>query len=132
MANKLGLTLDIIRYRIKNLLKRDIIIKFFPEISLPKLGYTEYLYTIKLKNLSGEKMIQIRKEIEINSNVTYAFVDSTSFYLIFVCAFKDSLGIDSLSRSLRSDFSDVIESQDYLIIKEQILFNLFPEGLAKK
>jgi DNA-binding Lrp family transcriptional regulator len=129
MAQKLNLSIDIVRYRMKNMIEKGIIIKFFPEIDLAKLGYTEYLYTLKLKNTSKEKMERLKTRITANQNITYAFLDTNSFTIIFVCAFRNPEGIDHLSRSLRKDFSDMIDSQDYLIIKEQILFNLFPKGM---
>jgi len=129
IAQKAELTIDIVRYRIKNLIKKGILIKFFSEVNLQKLGYTEYLYKIKLKNISKEKMSKVKKRIQTDNNITYAFVDATSFNIVFVCAFKDSSGIDHLSRSLRKEYKDIIEEQNYLIIKEQILFNLFPKGL---
>jgi DNA-binding Lrp family transcriptional regulator len=129
IAYKLNLTLDIVRYRIKNLIKQQIIVKFFPEISLPKLGYTEYLYILKLKNIPFETMVKLKQEITLNNNIEYAFFDKSSSCLAFVCAFKFPEQIDSLSRGLRAQFSSIIESQTYLIIKEQVLFNLFPKGL---
>jgi len=45
IAKKLDTTLDIVRYRIKQLLKKKIIVKFAPVISLENLGYTQYLYS---------------------------------------------------------------------------------------
>ncbi len=131
IAKKLGLTMDIVRYRIKNLSNNEIIIKFFPEINLKKLGYTEYLYTIKLKDLSEEKNNKIRNSINQNQNITYSFIDSNSYNLVFVCAFKNTEEIDHLTRSLRKEFKEIIQEQEYLIIKEQILFNLFPDGLLE-
>lgn len=131
LADRLNLTIDIVRYRIKNLIKNKIIIKFFPEISLPKLGYTKYLYMLKLKNLSKEKFKEIKNSIKNNNNVTYAFVDINSYNIIFECAYKSADGIDHLSRGLRNKYFDIIDKQEYLIIKEEILFNLFPKGLLK-
>lgn len=129
IADKLGLTLDVVRYRIKNLIKENILIKFFPEISLRKLGYSDYLYILKLRDLSEVRFNELKNFIKFNDHLLYAFVDKNSSYIVFHCAFKSSDGMDSLSRSLRTDFSDIIESQDYLLIKEQVLFNLFPRGL---
>ena len=63
IATKLNLSIDIVRYRIKKLLKNEIIIKFFPEISLLKLGYTKYLYKIKLKNLSKIKVDKLEGKV---------------------------------------------------------------------
>jgi DNA-binding Lrp family transcriptional regulator len=131
IAKRLNLTIDIVRYRIKNLLGKNIIVKFFPEIDLPKLGYTEYLYILKLKNLSAAKIDEVNRKIQTNPNITYAFFDINSFNLVFVCAFKSPEGIDHLSRELRREYKEIIEEQNYLIIKEQVLFNLFPEGLLE-
>jgi DNA-binding Lrp family transcriptional regulator len=129
IATKLKLTLDIVRYRIKNLVNNQTVVKFSPEIMLDKLGYTEYLYIIKLNNSSSENIKLLKNKIQHNHNITYAFFDIASLSLIFVCAFKNAEGIDTLSRGLRGEFSNIIEHQEYNIIKEQISFNLFPKGL---
>jgi len=131
IAQKLNLTIDIVRYRIKNLIEKGVIIKFFPEISLQKLGYTKYLCSIKLRGASLDKLNKIKKQIQTNSNITYAFFDISGFNIVFVCAYKSPEGIDHLSRSLRKEYSEIIDKQEYLIIKEQVLFNLFPKGLLE-
>jgi Lrp/AsnC family transcriptional regulator, leucine-responsive regulatory protein len=129
LAEKLKLTLDVVRYRIKNMIKSGIIISFFPEVSLDKLGYTEYLCTLQLKNSKKGNIDHLKNLIKNNKNVSYAFFDPATLNLVFVCAFANSNGIDTLLRGLRSNFSEMINNQTYLIIKEQVLFNLFPRGL---
>ncbi|MBW3015542.1 winged helix-turn-helix transcriptional regulator [Candidatus Woesearchaeota archaeon] len=131
IAQKLGLKIDKVRYRMKNLIDKGVIMKCFPEIDLQKLGYTEYLYKIEFSNLTKEKYDKIKSRIRNNNNITYAFADVNSFTIIFVCAFKIAEDIDKLSRGLRKEFSDVIDKQDYYIIKEQPRFNLFPRGLLE-
>ena len=131
ISRRLDLSLDVIRYRMKRLQEQGILVKFFPEISLSKLGYARYLFITQLKNISQVKMEDIKKSIQLNNNILYAFFDPITSNLIFVCAFKNSDGIDHLSRSLRRSYSDIIEKQEYLIIKEMIAFNLFPKGLLE-
>ncbi len=131
LAWKLKTTLDVVRYRIKNMLESGIILTFFPEIALDKLGYGEYLCTLKIKNNKKVKIDNLKSAIQENKNVSYGFFDPASLNLVFVCAFRNSNEIDSLLRGLRSEFQGMIESQSYLIIKEQVLFNLFPKGLAE-
>lgn len=131
ISEKLDLTLDIVRYRIKNLIREKVIVKFFAELSLKKLGYTKYIYLLKLRNVSEEKFNELKRNIKTNENITYAFIDKNSFYVVFECAFSNQDGIDELSRGLRSEFLEIIESQDYQIVKEQFLFNLFPRGLIE-
>lgn len=130
ISERLGLTLDVVRYRIKNLIKNNVILKFFPEVSLQKLGYTEYLCIIKLRNLSKEEATKIENEIKYNPNVEWGCLDILSLNLIFVVAFKKADDIDELSRGLRNRFANSIEDQNYLIIKDQLLFNLYPKGLV--
>jgi len=131
ISKKTNLSLDTIRYRIKKLVENGIIIKFFPEISLSKLGYTEYLYTLKLKNISQETLKKLKQELKQNTNITYCFYDFSSSSFTFVCAFPSNDQIDNLTRKLRNEYFNIIESQNYLIIKDQILFNLFPKGLIE-
>jgi Lrp/AsnC family leucine-responsive transcriptional regulator len=129
LSDKLNLTLDVVRYRLKKLVDSGIIIKFFPTIALDKLGYQEYLCKIKLRNFSNLEVDKIKLFLKNNPNIAYSFFDIASATFIFTCAFKISSQIDSLLRGLRANFLDIIESQNYLLIKEQVLFNLFPRGL---
>jgi Lrp/AsnC family transcriptional regulator, regulator for asnA, asnC and gidA len=129
MAKKLNMSIDIVRYRIKNLVEKGIIMKFFSEVNVKELGYTEYVYKIKLSNASNEYINKLKIKLEDNINISYAFSDITGFNIIFVCRFKDTEGIDKLSRELRKEFSAIINKQDYFIIRKQIVFNLFPKGL---
>lgn len=131
IADKLGLTLDVVRYRMKNLIKNEVILDFFPKVSMIKLGYSQYLGLIRLKDLSKERLRAIKQKIRMNKNINYSFFDVLSSNLVFICAFNSGEQADSLFRGLRSEFRDIIEKQNYLIIKEQVLFNLFPKGLVK-
>lgn len=131
IAQNTKLTIDIVRYRIKQLIENGIIIKAFPEVSLPKIGYTEYLFTAQLKNISEEKMNALKSHISANGNISFAFFDLFSFSLIANCAFKSPDDMDHFSRGLRKQYGDIIEKQEYMLVKEQVLFNLFPKGLLE-
>jgi DNA-binding Lrp family transcriptional regulator len=122
---------DIVRYRLRNLLKKKIIVKFFSEISLHAIGYTEYFYTIQLQSVDNATLQKLRKKIATHNNITFAFFDTNSSTMAFTCAFKDVGGIDSLSRSLRAEYGSMIVNQQYLIIKEHLKFDLFPQGLVQ-
>jgi DNA-binding Lrp family transcriptional regulator len=129
IAQKLNMTIDVVRYRIKNMVKNGIILKFFSEFSMRKLGYTKYLYKLKLRNISKERADSLVNRIRHDTRISYSFFDITGFTVFLVCVFKDASEIDHLSRGLRRDYLDIIEEEDYLLIKEEILFNLFPKGL---
>lgn len=129
IAKYTNLSADVVRYRIKKLIKQKTIIKFFAEPSLPSLGYTEFLYIMQLRDLDKNTLANVKAKIKSNANITYAFIDTNSLSIVLVCAYKDAAGIDQLSRSLRNKYNQFIESQQYLLIKEHLKFNLFPDGL---
>jgi len=130
ISKKIGLSVDTIKSRIKKLVNNGIIIKFFAEVNLKDLGYTQYLYTIKVKNF-GPKVEELKRTLANNENVTYAFRDTNGYNIVAVITFRDTDEIDHLFRSIRKKFSDIIHNQEYLLIKEHIKFDLFPKGLLE-
>lgn len=131
LAKKAGIGVDAVRYRLKRLTREGVILYFFPDVCLPKLGYTEYLCTMRLKNLSQQKIALLKRRIMESGNVTYAFFDTVSLHLVFVCAFLSVEGMDGFYRSLRKPFADVIERQEYFVMREQLSFSMFPGGLVE-
>ncbi len=129
LAQQVGVGINVIRYRLKQLEKNGVLLKTFAEVNRQQLGYTDYLYVLHLKNLSESSMQKIRKAIQSNLNVNYAFFDTCSYNLIFTCSFKDSHGVDQLTHTLRQDYRNIIDRQEYMILCDQLVFNLFPKGL---
>ncbi len=132
LVTKTKLTPDIVHYRLPKLIEKGIIIKFFPELNLPKLGYTEYFCTLQLRNVSETIIYTIKQTLRTHPSITFAFKDRLSNNIGFVCAFKKAEELDHLLRNLRSTYPNNIQELNYAIIKEQIVFNLFPEGLLEK
>jgi Lrp/AsnC family transcriptional regulator, leucine-responsive regulatory protein len=132
IARELNTTLDIVRYRMKRLANSGLIFKFDTNISLSVLGYTKYLCRISLRGGSEERINAIKKRISVDKDIIYAFFDVNGYNIVFSCAFKDAENLDHLLRGLRKDFSDIIEDQEYLLIKEEVLLNLFPKGLLEE
>jgi DNA-binding Lrp family transcriptional regulator len=61
ISSEIDLGKEIINYRIKKLVKENLIVKFAPKINKEILGYTEYVIFLKLKiedNISKEKFIK--------------------------------------------------------------------------
>jgi DNA-binding Lrp family transcriptional regulator len=132
IARELNTSLDIVRYRMKRLVNSNLILKFDTNISLSQLGYTKYLCRISLHGGSEERINAIKKRISVDKDIIYAFFDVNGYNIMFTCAFKKTEDIDHLLRGLRKDFSDIIEDQEYLLVKEEVLLNLFPKGLLEE
>lgn len=132
IAKQLNLTLDIVRYRMKMLEQQNVILNYFPVVAVKHLGYNQYLLRIKLKNPLPEVIDKIKSTLKLHPHITYAFLDEISLHLIVVAAFTTSDEIDTFSRSLQKQYRDHIEKQEYILIKEQLLFTLFPVGLLNQ
>ncbi|MBW2968475.1 AsnC family transcriptional regulator [Candidatus Woesearchaeota archaeon] len=131
IAQRLEMSVDVVRYRLKIMKQKGVILIPFAEVDLGKLGYTEYLCQMKLKNASQERLEKIKNRIRTHGSITYAFLDITSYTIMFMCAFRKASELDHMMRIFRKDFSDIIDEQEYLIQKEQFMFNLFPKGLLE-
>ena len=131
LAELSGRSIDSIRYRIRQLKNSGVIMRFFPEVSLKKIGYTEYLFNLKIKQPSEKKVNQLKEFIKSNTSATYAFFDTFTLNLVFTCALKSSDELDHLARSIRKNYSEILDEQTYLAIKEQLVFNTFPAGLIE-
>jgi Lrp/AsnC family transcriptional regulator, leucine-responsive regulatory protein len=90
IAQKIGSTIDVVRYRMKHLEEKKIILRFFPEISLMHLGYIGYIFVLNLKSTSQDVMTSLLNRLRVNPHISYAFFDHAGFNVFFVCAFKDT------------------------------------------
>lgn len=55
IAKKVGLSKQVVDYRLKNLIKDDIIKQFYTVVNFSKLGYTQYKFYLKFQNTNVEK-----------------------------------------------------------------------------
>ncbi len=131
IAEKLDISIDIIRYRMHKLEESGVILHYFPYLNLEKLGYTNYINRIKLKSSSPDKLKQLKLQLSSDPNILYAFIDSITSHIIIACAFNTTEKIDQFSRQLRTAYSEIIEFHEYIIIKEQLVYNMFPKGLLE-
>ena len=131
IAKKIGSTWDVVRYRIKQMEKDKIVLKYFPQINLLKLGYLRFICELDLHNLDNEKFKKIRYIIKVNDNITYAFANSNSMSILLDCSFKSISDLDSFLSKLQEDFKENIININYNIVREELKFDLFPDGLLQ-
>jgi len=55
LAKKVGLSKQVIDYRIKSLVKRKIISQFYTVINISKMGYGQYKFYFKFQNVNLKK-----------------------------------------------------------------------------
>jgi len=84
IAGKLGTSIDVVRYRLKQL--KGVLLGFTADVSLRQLGYTEYMYILQLKNLSAEKIQSLKKVISTHPNINVCHIRCSLFFCgIYMC-----------------------------------------------
>lgn len=90
LAKKVGLSKQVIDYRIKNLINKGIITQFYTVINISKLGYTHYKLYFKFQN------INLNKEKEMS---TY-WINSKNSIWVASCRGRWDLAISVLAKDI--------------------------------
>ena len=129
LANKLNLTGNAIKYRIKNLENSRIIQGYTISLNARKLGYEWHNIQIKLKgNEEG-----LKKFLRQNPRTIYfyKYLGNENWDLDIGVIVKNSLELRDFILSLREKFGDIIKIHDIYIIVEESKPNQAPKGVFK-
>ena len=126
IANKCNLTAEAINQRIKKLLSNNIILRFFTNFNIFKLGFQPYMIFIKTNRQKQENVMRFIRSHK-NTNGQY-FVDN-EFDIMCVVVIKDISELREFIEKLHLLFPDsILDYETYLII-DQIYNNFFPKGV---
>lgn len=84
LGKKVGLSKQVVEYRVNNLIKKGIINGFYPVINIPKLGYHYCRLSITLQNISPEEQEKIILDLESDHRVFWLLEVQGSFDLLIV------------------------------------------------
>jgi len=126
IGNKVTLSSDAINYRIKNLQKSDVIVKYAPILNYTLLGYTVYAVLMNIFPLSKEKDKTLKYFLESNENILWA-VKTLGIYnlLMYVCV-KSSDELHLTLLKMRELFSKEIKEYETIIAYEEYVYTYFP------
>jgi len=130
ISNKLGLTSNAIKYRIKNLERYGIISGYTISLDFRKLGYEWHNIQLKLNNL-----VEITKLIPFFRNhlsVVYYFkhIGNEDWNIDIGVIVENSLGLRNFILELRERFGDVVKVHDTYIIFD-VLKEHSPKGIFR-
>lgn len=131
LAEEVGTSLDTVRYRVNNMEDAGVIYRYFPEVDLAKFGYTSYLFTVTLEDADHATVENLKNTVQAHPHVTYAFYDALHQEVTFLAAYREPAAVDRLSRQLRKRYREIIDTQEYVIATENVVFDLFPPGLQE-
>jgi DNA-binding Lrp family transcriptional regulator len=69
IAKRVGLSKQVVNYRISNLLKKGIIVNFYTSINIAKMGFNSYYVFLKLANLNKQEEENLIKQLKSMADI---------------------------------------------------------------
>jgi DNA-binding Lrp family transcriptional regulator len=129
IAQKTGLTPEVVRYRLAKLRKEGVLLRTTPVINYATLGYAEYIVLINLKKLTSEKEESIRMRIKHTTSIKYAYKALGKQSIFALMNVHDIDELEQFIKALKTDFFEIIKSINTYHITEHQRFLVFSEVL---
>ena len=131
ISNKLNLSANTIKYRIKNLENSGIIKGYTASIDFRKLGYE--VYDIEIKTNIDKKSSLLRSFLRDHKKVLffYKHLGHENWDLDIGVLVENSLGLRDFILELKEKFGDILKIHDMYIILEELKGNYAPDGVFK-
>ena len=120
IAIKLKTTPRIVNYRIKDLLKRNIIIHFRLIPNVNKINIDYYKIMVQLKDLIPEKEKKFKKFLELHQNIINYSNSWGPWEIEFETEIENYKKLTELTNNIRNEFSDIIKKIEFILICEEL------------
>ena len=115
LGNKLGLSKQVVKYRIEKLQEQGIIKGFYTDINASKLGFEIYLVYLKFHKLSSELETKFIQHISNQNNVgVNTSLNGIWDYCIGIWA-KNSIHFKKIYREIMQDYEMYVKSKTIMI-----------------
>lgn len=131
ISEKLKMTANAIKYRIKNLEKSGVILGYTLSIDFRKLQYE--MYNLQIKKTFSKNEEEIKKFLRNNKMVIYFYehLGNENWDLDIGILAKNSLELREFLLELRENFGGAIKINDIYIIVEESKGNYAPAGIFR-
>jgi len=127
LANKIGISANTTKYRIKRLMEKKIILGFKTAINTHKLGYQHFKVFLYLQNLSKENKNKLIEYLRNHPNVIYITEAMGGADLEFEIMFKEYNQLYESMRNMRIKFNDIIRNYTTFLTYKEHLIRYFPD-----
>jgi len=128
IAKNLNLSSNAVKYRIRNMIKHNVITGFRVKINISKLSYEYYKVFLMLKDIDREKMNRLIGYLRMHPNVIYTTKAIGLADLEFEIILKNRSELYNTLKEIKFKFSDIIKDYDTMLFTEELLVNYFPKG----
>ncbi len=118
IGRKIGLSQQVVNYRITRLVKSGVIRQFYAFVDVTKLGYSIYDAFFKLQNLDRTTEEELRQFILANRNMVWAGNCDGAWDLLITVLAKTPSELDRLLKEFEGKFSRNILYKTVILIVE--------------
>ena len=116
IGKKVGLSKQVVAYRINRLIETGVIQKFYAVYDTSKLGYTTYKIFLRLQNVDLQKQNEIIEYIKNHQNVQFFVSCDGMFDLVFNVLTKTALELYDLIKELENKYGNYIAEKELIIM----------------
>lgn len=130
LGSQVKLTGEAVRHRIKNLIKKEVILGFSAIPNYVKLGYQTYFLLIQTRNLTTENEKRLKSFLHKKE---YTILSSKMIgkYDIFISiSIKNLNELNQILTELKNEFSNIIRTYETFPVLDWHKYTLFPEGIG--
>ncbi|MFH1585459.1 MAG: winged helix-turn-helix transcriptional regulator [archaeon] len=123
IASKINISPDAVKYRIKQLIKKDLIQIFFVNINPFMLGFNAYLFTFQIFNRT--KLDEITKYLGHHPRSTGVITTKTKWNLFGALLFKDTKELKDFEEEFFEKYGEYVHDYAFTHILEQPYYRMF-------
>ena len=126
LAEKTGLTTDVVRYRVNRLEKEEIIQAFRVWIDLDLIGYKFYKVLVNLQNHDEESLKKLISFCKSHKNVVYILKTLGGWDMEIEIEVRDVKDFHDFVIQLRNNFQSIIKEYQPLMIFRDYKIDYYP------
>jgi DNA-binding Lrp family transcriptional regulator len=123
IAKKVGLSTEVVNYRIKKLEEEKIITQYQTIINLYKLGIIQFKICLSFEHLNSEKIKEILRELEKKDSVKWVVSCSGNWDLIISLETKSIEEVNNIKNEILELFENYVREKSISILVEAITYD---------
>ena len=123
IGKKVGLSSEVVNYRIKKLEDEKIITQYQVAFDLSKLGIIQFKILLSFQHMNSETMDKILKKLNANKNVKWIVSCNGNWDLMIALEAESISEIDELKNEVLSTFENYIDKKAISICASGFVYN---------
>ena len=120
IAKKVGLSKEVVNYRVKKLIDKGILIRFNTVIDVNRLGWQIYFINIRLRNINDVIEKEIIKLMANHPNVAQVLKCMGTYDLILKVFVKDYVEVNNLMKKIEMRFKIQIDEYNIDFVEQEV------------